>query len=531
MTTWLGALGLGLMLGLATSPAAPVLACSCLPPPPVPEALEGADVVFRGTVQALRRVSDDSAPLPGFRTVAATLSVAATWKGEALAERVVFTSGDGASCGYPFRLGDDVIVYGFVDEADPQRLVSTNLCSRSRAFARDEAAALDAAVASTPTAEPTPGPSATPMPVATRSPCPACPQPAPDRDAMARHAAVFRGQVRGAAALGPAGNWGYEVSFDVLDVWKGDVHAVEALYVPAVAWHCGQAFQHLGETWLIFADEAFEADRSRFRLGTCNPSLPFQPELGQALGASCEPPHVTLAAPMQSLSAGESTRVQISQFGIDALTVTLRADPPELVETVACTVPDDPGQCRGIEVKALQQGVVSIDVLSEGERCRCAEGRCGPGDGSASAREPLVLRIEGSDGGGTPTAPPAATPTPRPPTPGPSPVPATFDVRGRVLDAASGANVAGATVNVTISPGACEPSVVTLRDGFFSRGCSTELPALLEVSVAADGYEDWERSFALPAGSTWTRLLQVSLVPLDVGDGPIYLPLTARDVR
>ena len=56
LALFFGSLVLGLTLGLAASPDAPVRACSCLPPPPVPEALEEAAVVFRGSVVALRRV-------------------------------------------------------------------------------------------------------------------------------------------------------------------------------------------------------------------------------------------------------------------------------------------------------------------------------------------------------------------------------------------------------------------------------------------------------------------------------------------
>ncbi len=525
----------GIALGLASSPNGPVRACSCLPPPPPAEALFEADVVFRGTVTQLQRVPDNRAPLPGFRTIEATLTVATTWKGEAATERKVYTSGDSASCGYPFRLGDDVIVYGDLDTdtPEPRGLLSTYLCSRTRAFAPGEAAALDAAIPSpTPGAEPTPGPSPTapaPTPAPTRPPCPACPAPMPDQAAVARYDAVFHGQVRSATALGAADDWAYRVRFDVVDVWKGDVHAVETVTVLAVAWFCGQGFERLGESWLVFALDELESQNARFRIDICSPTMGFSPDIASQMGPSCAPPRVELSAERTQLSVGETTFVELAHFDMAPMTVTLIADPPGIVEVGACFVPEDERQCRRLPVRALAEGAVTIDVLALGDRCRCVDGRCGQDAGSASAPNPLRLDIFGANGPGTATSAPPATATRPPGTPEPTAEP--FTVRGRVLDAVTRRNVEGATAIVTVLPGTCEGPMVTLRDGFFSRNCQTTLPASLEITIAADNYEDWSRRFAIPVGGRWDRMLEVSLTPLDRGDGPIYLPLTMRDAR
>ena len=115
------------------------LACSCSPPPPVPQALREARAVFAGRCVAARL-------LPKGELCQFTFEVQRTWKGIGGAKRVtVTTPSDSGMCGYGFHVGTAYIVYC----EGAGRDLSTNLCTRTRQYGgiwnEDEERALDAA--------------------------------------------------------------------------------------------------------------------------------------------------------------------------------------------------------------------------------------------------------------------------------------------------------------------------------------------------------------------------------------------------
>ena len=97
------------------APAA--LACSCLPNPPVPDALKQAHVVFLGKVVAIKNHSEHQNRVD--------FKVETHFKGEG---DTVFTGKHGASCGYGFKVGERYVVYAF--KADGQ--LHASLCTRTK---------------------------------------------------------------------------------------------------------------------------------------------------------------------------------------------------------------------------------------------------------------------------------------------------------------------------------------------------------------------------------------------------------------
>ncbi|BET67847.1 hypothetical protein ASA1KI_27650 [Opitutales bacterium ASA1] len=104
---------------------APVLACacSCGPPPEPYVALQEAATVFFGT--AIARSSPDA---DGF--VQVRFRVDQTFKGWIRPEVTICTMASEASCGFPFELGTDYLVYAYSDEDGT--LLFTHLCARTR---------------------------------------------------------------------------------------------------------------------------------------------------------------------------------------------------------------------------------------------------------------------------------------------------------------------------------------------------------------------------------------------------------------
>lgn len=89
------------LLFLAASTDA--FACSCLPPPPVPQAVAEATRVFHGEVVAVEDLGNFDQRV--------TFQVAEHFKGSPVDTIELVTSTTGAMCGYPFQMGAPYVVY------------------------------------------------------------------------------------------------------------------------------------------------------------------------------------------------------------------------------------------------------------------------------------------------------------------------------------------------------------------------------------------------------------------------------------
>lgn len=98
-------------------------ACSCAAPPDPQTAKDQAAAVFTGKVI---QVTDRSgwrewipfttrSPLNGIEVV---LDVQSTWKGVEHTPVLITTSGFGGSCGFPFQIGAEFLVYAYHWEGD-----------------------------------------------------------------------------------------------------------------------------------------------------------------------------------------------------------------------------------------------------------------------------------------------------------------------------------------------------------------------------------------------------------------------------
>lgn len=128
-------------------------ACSCEPPPPVPQALREAVSVFEG------RVAQASTDGPSHR---ATLRVVQRWKG---ADRERFEVEVDTMCGFVFEVGVSYLVYTQASAGGE----TVSLCSRTRPLA-DAAADLHELGAGSTPVNPSVGPGATPLPRAEIAP-------------------------------------------------------------------------------------------------------------------------------------------------------------------------------------------------------------------------------------------------------------------------------------------------------------------------------------------------------------------------
>ena len=146
--------------------ARPCEACSCLPRPPVLEAVEGSRAVFRGKVLRI----DDQLNLPkqawmAIRLGATTLfgatypdfsprsygkrvwfEVDGVWKGDVSRTVALFNDRTSGECGYPFRVNESYLVYVY-----PLRDIwaDTGWCTRTK---RTADAAEDLAILGVPMA-------------------------------------------------------------------------------------------------------------------------------------------------------------------------------------------------------------------------------------------------------------------------------------------------------------------------------------------------------------------------------------------
>lgn len=95
------------------------LACSCIPPEPVPTAVESATRVFLGKVA---QVEDRGT----FQRVV-RFDATEHFKGSPVDTIELVTAAHGAMCGYPFQAGLAYVVYAHGDEGD----LRVSSCSRT----------------------------------------------------------------------------------------------------------------------------------------------------------------------------------------------------------------------------------------------------------------------------------------------------------------------------------------------------------------------------------------------------------------
>jgi len=94
--------------------------CSCIEPPPPEEAYEDADLVFSGLVTNI--VLDAS----GYY-YEVTFQIIDIWKGEYLEEITVLTELFSDTCGYPFQINNEYLVYAYTYSWG----IYTNICTRT----------------------------------------------------------------------------------------------------------------------------------------------------------------------------------------------------------------------------------------------------------------------------------------------------------------------------------------------------------------------------------------------------------------
>lgn len=103
-------------------------ACSCIPSSSSAVAsLPYYSAVFSGRVIEIKKPEN----LAG--SVEVRFTVAKSWKYVDAEEIVVTTNAWSASCGYPFKVGESYLVWGYVTGKDKTR-IGTHLCSRTQAL-------------------------------------------------------------------------------------------------------------------------------------------------------------------------------------------------------------------------------------------------------------------------------------------------------------------------------------------------------------------------------------------------------------
>ena len=94
--------------------------CSCMEPPPPGDAYEEADVVFSGEVTNMV-ISE------GGYYYEVTFQIIDIWKGEYLEEITVLTELFSDTCGYPFQINNEYLVYAYSYNWE----IYTNICTRT----------------------------------------------------------------------------------------------------------------------------------------------------------------------------------------------------------------------------------------------------------------------------------------------------------------------------------------------------------------------------------------------------------------
>ena len=114
-----------LLFVLFALPTDQAYACSCMMPAPPLEAMANSDAVFAGKV--VRIDTQEGAITSSADPIKITFEVSRVWKGEQNSAIALATARDSASCGYPFMVGEEYLVYANSSETG----LTTGLCSRT----------------------------------------------------------------------------------------------------------------------------------------------------------------------------------------------------------------------------------------------------------------------------------------------------------------------------------------------------------------------------------------------------------------
>jgi hypothetical protein len=112
---------------LTLSAVTPASACTCLPPPSFEESFAAAEAVFTGEVVRIEIIDGEFFP----QEMRVGLLLENYWKGELPDTVTIYTSASGASCGFPFEIGGDYLVYGDESRAADGNRLWTHLCGRT----------------------------------------------------------------------------------------------------------------------------------------------------------------------------------------------------------------------------------------------------------------------------------------------------------------------------------------------------------------------------------------------------------------
>lgn len=116
-------------IALLMSHAIPVDACRCTPKPSISDAVRTADAVFVGRAMKLSIGYRKDGPQGDREIIECELSISTALKGIAAGREkiTIITGSSGAACGFPFRIGDEYLIYA---RGRPE--LDTDVCMRSR---------------------------------------------------------------------------------------------------------------------------------------------------------------------------------------------------------------------------------------------------------------------------------------------------------------------------------------------------------------------------------------------------------------
>jgi hypothetical protein len=112
---------------LVVASAVPAAACTCFPPPRFEDAFAAAEAVFTGEVVKIEVIDGEFFP----QEMRSRLLLENYWKGELPDTVTVYTASDEASCGFPFEMGGDYLIYADESLAADGLRLWTHLCGRS----------------------------------------------------------------------------------------------------------------------------------------------------------------------------------------------------------------------------------------------------------------------------------------------------------------------------------------------------------------------------------------------------------------
>jgi preprotein translocase subunit SecG len=108
-----------------------VSACSCMQPEPPLSSLDQSTAVFSGKVTEIKNAFTFES-LIGIGSSRdpkeVTIEVSKVWKGSDYKTIIIETAMSSASCGYPFKVGEEYVVYAYGEEGK----LTASLCSRTR---------------------------------------------------------------------------------------------------------------------------------------------------------------------------------------------------------------------------------------------------------------------------------------------------------------------------------------------------------------------------------------------------------------